>query len=227
MNPWLTAFTAASAATLAAMTLLWLVSLAKRDVSIVDAYWGLGFVLVAWVYRAFGAPAVARQWLLLALVTVWGVRLAAYKEAEDLVMLGAYHAGSNPDVDAALRSRKQMRDFLAQDYDEGSNLSATLEQLRAAVEAVVEMGGGLAAVSDAKLLAGLALPIAGLMSLEPVRTVQDQLERLIEATHAMGNVLKDPFMTLSFLALPVIPELKLTDRGLIDVNKFEIVPLFV
>ena len=106
-------------------------------------------------------------------------------------------------------------------------VGTTDENMRAAVEAVAEMGGGLAAVSDAKLLAGLALPIAGLMSLEPVRMVRDQLERLIEITHEMGTVLEDPFMTLSFMALPVIPELKLTDRGLIDVNKFEIVPLFV
>ena len=101
------------------------------------------------------------------------------------------------------------------------------EDMQAALEAVVEMGGGLAAVSNGRLLAGLALPIAGLMSLEPVRTVRDQLERLIEIAHELGTTLQDPFMTLSFMALPVIPELKLTDMGLIDVSKFEIVPLFV
>ncbi|MCK4985832.1 MAG: adenine deaminase, partial [Desulfobacterales bacterium] len=101
------------------------------------------------------------------------------------------------------------------------------EDMQAALEAVVEMGGGLAAVSDARLLAGLALPVAGLMSLEPVRTVRDQLEHLIGIAHDMGAALKDPFMTLSFMALPVIPELKLTDMGLIDVNKFEVVSLFV
>ena len=99
--------------------------------------------------------------------------------------------------------------------------------MQAALEAVVEMGGGLAAVSNGRLLASLALPIAGLMSLEPVRTVRDQLERLIEIAHELGTTLQDPFMTLSFMALPVIPELKLTDFGLIDVNKFEVVPLFV
>ncbi|MEJ2727673.1 MAG: adenine deaminase [Deltaproteobacteria bacterium] len=101
------------------------------------------------------------------------------------------------------------------------------EDMRAALEAVVEMGGGLAAVSNDRLLAGLALPIAGLMALESVRTVRDQLERLIEIAHDMGTTLQDPFMTLSFMALPVIPEIKLTDMGLIDVNKFEVVPLFV
>jgi adenine deaminase len=106
-------------------------------------------------------------------------------------------------------------------------VGTTDEDMQAALEAVVEMGGGLAAVSDAELLAGLALPIAGLMSLEPVRIVRDQLERLIKIAHELGSGLKDPFMTLSFMALPVIPELKLTDKGLIDVNKFEMVPLFV
>ena len=106
-------------------------------------------------------------------------------------------------------------------------VGTTDEDMRAAAGAVVKMGGGLAAVSDGNILAELALPIAGLMSLEPVQDVRDQLDRLIGAAHDMGTALKDPFMTLSFLALPVIPELKLTDLGLVDVNKFEVVPLFV
>jgi adenine deaminase len=99
--------------------------------------------------------------------------------------------------------------------------------MRIALDAVVQMGGGLAAISGSKILASLALPIAGLMSLEPVSRVRDQLDTLIGTAHDLGSNLKDPFMTLSFLALPVIPELKLTDMGLIDVNKFEVVPLFV
>ena len=106
-------------------------------------------------------------------------------------------------------------------------VGTTDEDMRAALEAVVKMGGGLAAVSDTRVRAELALPIAGLMSLEPVQRVRDQLDNLIDAAHGMGTHLTDPFMTLSFLALPVIPELKLTDIGLVDVNKFEVVPLFV
>ncbi|MGD9042859.1 MAG: adenine deaminase [Desulfobacterales bacterium] len=106
-------------------------------------------------------------------------------------------------------------------------VGTTDEDMRAALEAVVKMGGGLAAVADTRILAELALPVAGLMSLEPVQNVRDQLDRLIGVAHDMGTTLKDPFMTLSFLALPVIPELKLTDLGLVDVNKFEVVPLFV
>ena len=106
-------------------------------------------------------------------------------------------------------------------------VGTTDEDMRAALEAVVKMGGGLAAVSDTRVRAELALPIAGLMSLEPVQHVRDQLDKLIGEAHDMGTSLKDPFMTLSFLALPVIPELKLTDIGLVDVNTFEVVPLFV
>ncbi|UCF94745.1 MAG: adenine deaminase, partial [Desulfobacterales bacterium] len=106
-------------------------------------------------------------------------------------------------------------------------VGTTDEDMRAALETVVAMGGGLAAVSDHQTLAGLPLPIAGLMSPEPVPTVRDRIDRLVQTAHNLGSPLKDPFMTLSFLALPVIPELKLTDRGLIDVNRFKVVPLFV
>jgi adenine deaminase len=74
--------------------------------------------------------------------------------------------------------------------------------------------------------AACPLPIAGLMSDRPLAEVRDQVEALTHAAHGLGCGLPDPLMTLSFLALPVIPALKLTDRGLVDVNKFEIVPLF-
>jgi adenine deaminase len=106
-------------------------------------------------------------------------------------------------------------------------VGTTDDDMQAALAAVVQMGGGLAVVSDTKILASLALPIAGLMSLEPIQHVRDRLDSLIGIAHDMGSTLKEPFMTLSFLALPVIPELKLTDLGLVDVNKFEVVPLFV
>jgi steroid 5-alpha reductase family enzyme len=63
---------------LGAMTLLWLLSLAKRDASIIDVFWGFGFVGLTWLYRTLGPEANPRQWLLLFLVTAWGVRLALY-----------------------------------------------------------------------------------------------------------------------------------------------------
>jgi len=101
------------------------------------------------------------------------------------------------------------------------------EDMKAAFDAVVKMGGGLAAASNGKIIADLPLPIAGLMSMEPVQTINNNLDELIGVSRALGTPLSDPFMTLSFLALPVIPELKITDNGLVDVAKFSFVPLFV
>jgi len=101
------------------------------------------------------------------------------------------------------------------------------ENMRAAARRVVAMQGGLAVVAEGNVLAELALPIAGLMSPEPVRSIQNRMTELIGAARHLGATLDDPFMTLSFLALPVIPELKITDRGLVDVNRFEPVDLFV
>lgn len=98
--------------------------------------------------------------------------------------------------------------------------------IRAAVRAVIDMGGGLAVAADQRTAASLALPIAGLMSDQPLSAVQDRIEKLNQAAADLGCTLADPFMALSFLALPVIPELRLTDKGLVDVAKFARVPLF-
>jgi adenine deaminase len=99
--------------------------------------------------------------------------------------------------------------------------------MRTAVEAVIKMKGGLAAACDGSLKASLPLPIAGLMSDAPVEAICPKLDRLLEAAREFGCTLSDPFMTLSFLALPVIPSLKITDQGLVDVDTFSFVPLFV
>jgi adenine deaminase len=100
------------------------------------------------------------------------------------------------------------------------------EDMKAAVDAVIKMGGGLAAVCDCNICSALSLPIAGLMSNETVETIDRQMKNLFSAARSLGSSLSDPYMALSFLALPVIPELKITDKGLVDVGKFCIVPLF-
>ncbi len=97
----------------------------------------------------------------------------------------------------------------------------------AAVRAVEQLGGGLVAVRDEKVLAAVPLPIAGLLSDLPLEQVAKQMEETVAAARALGCSLPNPFMSLSFLALPVIPALKLTDRGLVDVAKGSFVPLFV
>jgi len=96
-----------------------------------------------------------------------------------------------------------------------------------ALRTVVDAGGGLAAVAEERPLAVLPLPIAGLMSDAPMEKVCRHLDALREAVGRLGSPLENAFMTLSFLALPVIPKLKITDRGLVDVDNFQIVPLFV
>ena len=100
------------------------------------------------------------------------------------------------------------------------------EDMRKAAVAIKKMGGGLVAVAEGKVLASLSLPIAGLMTDAPVSQVNHQLDTLLRAARSLGCTLSDPFMTLSFISLPVIPELKITDKGLVDVNQFKIVPVF-
>lgn len=101
------------------------------------------------------------------------------------------------------------------------------DDMKKAVQTVAVMGGGMAVICGNRVCSMLALPIAGLMSFEPVHVVRNQMNDLIKNAQQLGSSLHDPFMTLSFLALPVIPELKITDKGLVDVRQFKIVPLFV
>ena len=92
-----------------------------------------------------------------------------------------------------------------------------------AVKEIERLQGGLAAVAGGKIIASLGLPIAGLLSDEPLETVVAGLERLKQVAADLGATLPSPFATLSFLALPVIPELRLTDLGLVDVNEFSLI----
>ncbi len=100
------------------------------------------------------------------------------------------------------------------------------ESMFNAVQAIAATRGGLATAYNETVLAQVPLPIAGLMSDQPIETVRRQMEEVLAAAKQLGSPLHDPFMALSFLALPVIPSLKLTDRGLVDVDSFELVSLF-
>lgn len=95
----------------------------------------------------------------------------------------------------------------------------------AAARALADAGGGQCAVRNGQVLALLPLPIAGLMSDQPAAAVIKEQAALLDAAHALGCPHHDPFMPLSFLPLPVIPKLKLSDLGLVDVERFEVVPL--
>lgn len=92
-----------------------------------------------------------------------------------------------------------------------------------AVNRLIELQGGFVAVRNGNVVGEIALPLAGLMSLSPFEMVERQLKDLRTSVHAMGCPLAEPFLQLAFLPLPVIPHLKITDMGLVDVDRFELV----
>ena len=92
-----------------------------------------------------------------------------------------------------------------------------------AIKHLSKIEGGFVIASEGKILAELALPIAGLMSLQSFELVQSQLSKLRRIAKNLGVTLEEPFLQLAFLALPVIPNLKITDKGLVDVNKFKLI----
>jgi len=116
---------------------------------------------------------------------------------------------------------------VAHDHHNLVVIGADDTSMRTAALAAAGAGGGLAAAEGETVLALLPLPIAGLMSDRPIGEVRNGMNRLLAAAHGLGATLRDPYMAMSFLALEVIPALKLTDLGLVDVERFEIVPLFV
>jgi len=101
------------------------------------------------------------------------------------------------------------------------------EDMAACAVRLQEIGGGIVVARDGAVRGELALPVAGLLSDEPVEDVVARLEALQDMLREQGVGDAAPFMTLSFLALSVIPSLKITDRGLVDVDRFELVPLSI
>ncbi len=100
------------------------------------------------------------------------------------------------------------------------------EDMLLAIQELKKSNGGYTLIKQGQVIDTLPLPIAGLMSDLPASSVISQLKRIMQMAHAMGvptNI--DPFVTLSFLALPVIPELRVTDKGLFDVNAFAFIPI--
>jgi adenine deaminase len=105
-------------------------------------------------------------------------------------------------------------------------LGANDKDMVIAAERIQELQGGQVVVVDGEVKAELPLPIGGLMSDLPLEEVYGRIEELDRVTDELGSKIPHPFMTLSFMALPVIPELKVTDRGLVDVGKFDFIDIF-
>jgi adenine deaminase len=116
---------------------------------------------------------------------------------------------------------------VAHDHHNLVTIGSDDASMLAAARGAATDGGGLAVAVGENIVARLPLPIGGLMSDQPIGEVAAGYKRLIDAAHELGSAMNDPFMAMSFMALEVIPSLKLTDHGLIDVDKFQIVDLFV
>lgn len=116
---------------------------------------------------------------------------------------------------------------IAHDHHNLVIIGADDASMQRAAQAVIEMGGGLVVCEGDEVLATLALPVAGLMSEAPIEAVRRDYDALTTAAQQLGSPMRDPFMAMSFMALEVIPYLKLTDVGLVDVELFKVVDLFV
>lgn len=106
-------------------------------------------------------------------------------------------------------------------------IGANEEEMAFAANALIKTGGGFTVVEGGKVLAQVDLPIAGLISLESAETIAERIKKLKTAFRTLDVVLDEPFLQMAFLALPVIPTLKITDKGLVDVTKFEFTSLQV
>lgn len=116
---------------------------------------------------------------------------------------------------------------IAHDHHNLVIIGADDASMTTAAREAERLGGGLVVAEGANVLARLSLEVGGLMSERPVEEVAARYDQLLEAAHKLGSPLNDPFMAMSFMALEVIPSLKLTDHGLVDVEQFKIVDLFV
>ncbi len=129
----------------------------------------------------------------------------------------AYVSGFGPRFDGAIASS------VGHDSHNLIVAGKKTQDMRVALAALAARGGGFCVVQNEKVLEHLELPWGGLMSPKNSATLKVEIERLKQASRSIGCELREPFLQLAFLSLPVIPELKLTDRGLVDVQRFEFV----
>lgn len=123
--------------------------------------------------------------------------------------------------------RGAMAGTVAHDHHNLVVMGADDVSMQTAARAAAVMGGGLVVAVGQSVIAHLPLPVAGLMSDRPIAEVARGYAAVVAAARGLGSPLVDPFMAMSFMTLEVIPSLKLTDRGLVDVEKFQFVDLFV
>ncbi|MNJ39598.1 Adenine deaminase [compost metagenome] len=104
-------------------------------------------------------------------------------------------------------------------------MGTNAEDMAFAANELAKLGGGMIAVQDGQILASVPMVIAGLMSDQPLATVFQEVKQLAAAWRQLGCPLNAPFMTFSLIALPVIPDIRISNRGLVDVEQFKLVPV--
>ncbi len=143
-----------------------------------------------------------------------------------LVVIERHHATGNVGkgfVTGFGLQRGALASSVAHDSHNIVCVGVTDDDIIGAIEALIHGRGGLIVFADGEVKAALSLPIAGLLSPDPLVTVLENQRRVEEAARNLGTLPPAPFSLLSFLALPVIPELRVTDLGVVDVNQFRVV----
>ncbi|MBI1171644.1 adenine deaminase [bacterium] len=121
-------------------------------------------------------------------------------------------------------ARGAIASTVCHDHHNIAVVGADYDDMALAANRLGEIEGGFVVVEGGRVLAEIALPVAGLMSLRSFEEVRADLVRLRAAAASLGVTLEEPFLQLAFLCLPVIPHLKITDHGMVDVDRFEVMP---
>lgn len=144
-----------------------------------------------------------------------------------LSVLERYGKGQKPANGYVTGFGKNLRGAIASSVGHDSHniiaVGKKTSDMQVAMAHLIQSGGGFCVVENGKVIADLALPLGGLMSARPIPEIIQGLKKLRAASNSIGCELAEPFLQLAFLSLPVIPSLKLTDRGLVDVDRFQII----
>lgn len=161
------------------------------------------------------------------IITGRSIRSSKAPEVARLSVLERYGKLSKPANGYVVGFGESFRGAIASSVGHDSHnlcvVGKDLSDMRIALDALIKSGGGFSVVQNQKVVAHLSLPFGGLMSVEEPQVVEKKLIELRKASREIGCQLDEPFLQLAFLCLPVIPSLKLTDKGLVDVEKFKII----
>ena len=160
------------------------------------------------------------------IITGRSVRAHDAEGVSRLTVLERYGQGSKP-ANAYASGFGRLRGAIASSVGHDSHnliaVGGNTEDMRVALAALAESGGGFCVVAKGEVLEILPLPLGGLMSDQEPAQLKDRIDGLKKASRSIGCALHEPFLQLAFLSLPVIPSLKLTDKGLVDVDQFKVI----